>query len=384
VSQSIVYRADVVGSLLRPDYLKQGRQALETADMTPEEFGALQDRAADEAIALQQDVGLPVVNDGEVRRLTFIDQLFSAVDGIGPVDTPWKSAWQSDAGESEFGVPLAVTGKIRRRGSFTAIEYGYAKERAKRPVKITLPSPLMMAYLYSPVETAAVYPDPFEMFADAVTVIREEIAELIDLGCRYIQIDAPELAVIGTDERWAQDFGRRSGLPVDRMLTESAELLNAVVDGLGGASYGLHLCRGNNEGRWMASGGYDRLAREVLPRLSAFDRFLLEFDDERSGGFESLAQLPEDKVIVLGVVSTKRPELEVAGELVAKVEEAARFFPKEHLAVSTQCGFASMFPGNPTITPDIQRAKLELVVALANEIWGETETETSAVEVSST
>jgi 5-methyltetrahydropteroyltriglutamate--homocysteine methyltransferase len=211
------------------------------------------------------------------------------------------------------------------------------------------------------------------MFADGASVIREEIAELIDLGCEYIQIDAPELAVIGTEDRWARDFAQRSGLPVDRMLAESAELLNAIVDGLDGPTYGLHLCRGNNEGRWMASGGYDRLARDVLARMPAFDVFLLEYEDERSGGFDALADLPQDKVIVLGVVSTKHAGLEPLDQLVAKVDAAARFFPKEQLAVSTQCGFASMFPGNP-ITAPTQYVKLARVVDLAGEVWGETAT----------
>jgi len=198
-------------------------------------------------------------------------------------------------------------------------------------------------------------------------VIREEIAELARLGCEYIQIDAPELTNLVDPEVRRVVFEER-GIDPRRLLAEGVEILNSLA-AHPSVTFGLHLCRGNNDGRWLARGGYDLIAREVFQRAGAYDEFLLEYDDSRSGSFEPLAEVPHDKLVVLGLVTTKRNVLEAADELIARIGDAARFFPKERLALSTQCGFASGVKGNP-VEPAMQERKLALVADVARRVWG--------------
>jgi 5-methyltetrahydropteroyltriglutamate--homocysteine methyltransferase len=205
------------------------------------------------------------------------------------------------------------------------------------------------------------------MFADAAEVGRSEIEELVALGCEYIQVDAPELATL-VDPR-VRDWAEAQGMPAERMLTEGIDLINGMVAGVSGVRLAIHLCRGNNAGMWMASGGYDYIAKSLFERATAFDAFLLEYDDPRSGSFEPLAKAPEDKQIVLGLVSTKSSHEETASEIVARVEEASRSFPREQLGLSTQCGFASIAAGNP-ITEEVEERKLRLVAEVAGSVWG--------------
>lgn len=364
-----VFRAETVGSLLRPDELKQARlRWMEQRTPTPE-YKRIEDRAVDAAIALQEELGLDVVTDGEQRRLLFMGSLTEAIGGLTP-NPAWENEWHTAEGSSSFAAPVSVTARIHRVRSLAAEEFTYARARTTKPVKVTLPSPLMMAYLWSPEHSPAVYPDPFELFSDTIEVLRQEIRELVALGCPYVQIDAPELAVIGTDERYRDRFAELSGLPVERMLAEAADLLNGVVEGIDGPVFGMHICRGNNEGRWMASGGYDRLVHEVLHRADAYDVFLLEYDDpSREGGFEPLAELPRDKVVVLGLLSSKDPELEAGEAVRSRIQAAARHYPLEQLALSTQCGFASTLAGNP-IDEVTQTEKLRAVVDIARDVWG--------------
>jgi 5-methyltetrahydropteroyltriglutamate--homocysteine methyltransferase len=232
---------------------------------------------------------------------------------------------------------------------------------------MTLPSPMMLKMFWSPQESAAAYRDPFEMFADGAAVIREEISELARLGCEYIQIDAPELTNLVDPEVRRVVFEER-GIDPKRLLGEGVEILNSLADHPG-VTFGLHLCRGNNDGRWLARGGYDSIAREVFQRARSYDEFLLEYDDSRSGSFEPLGDVPRDKRVVLGLVTTKRNVLESADELVARIEEAARFFPRGQLALSTQCGFASGIKGNP-VEHAMQERKLTLVADVARRVWG--------------
>ena len=190
-----------------------------------------------------------------------------------------------------------------------------------------------------------VYADPFQMFTDAAEIGRAEVRELVALGCQYIQVDAPELATL-VDPR-VRDWTESLGMPAERMLTEGIDLINSMVQDVAGARLAIHLCRGNNAGMWMAHGGYDSIAQALFGRATAFDAYLLEYDDARSGSFEPLAQANNSKRVVLGLVSTKKPELETPDELRARIEDAARHFPREQLGLSTQCGFASTAEGNP-------------------------------------
>jgi 5-methyltetrahydropteroyltriglutamate--homocysteine methyltransferase len=361
-----IYRAEVIGSMLRPEYLKRARLDFAADRLSTAQFKAIEDRAVDEAIAMQQEAGVDVVTDGEMRRSTFIGPLADYVEGLEPVDfmtRPWR---KPSAEQTELRVPLSVTGKLRRRRSLAAEEFTYARGRVKRPLKATLPSPLMMSFLWSPEFSAAAYEDPFAMFADAADIVRDEVRELAALGCDYIQIDAPELATL-VDLDTRRRAYEINGVSTERMLGEGIEMLNAIADAPG-VTFGLHLCRGNNAGHWMAAGGYEAISKQIFARATRYSIFLLEYDDWRAGDFAPLADVPRDKIVVLGLVSTKTDALEPADGLAARVEEAARFFPRDQLALSTQCGFASVAAGNP-IALETQRAKLTLVAAASRRLW---------------
>ena len=361
------YRAEAVGSLLRPAHLKQARDEHAAGRLAPAEFKRIEDRAVDEAIALQEGSGLEVVTDGEMRRGHFTGALSEAITGLG--DAPAERLqWhgRTDEEEMEFHHVKAVTGKLARARSLAQEEYVYLRAKAARPVKITLSSPLMMQTFWSRTHSTAAYGDPFEMFADAAAILREEVRDLVALGCDYIQVDAPEIALM-VDESVRETF-RGRGIDPDRMLTDGLDIIDSVAQEPG-ARYALHLCRGNRDGHWMAAGGYETISRAVFGRATSFDRFFLEYDDERSGGFEPLRDVPDDKTVVLGLVSTKRAELEDPDELLARIEEAARHFPREQLALSPQCGFASTIGGNP-VPPETQGAKFRLVAEVASRAWG--------------
>jgi 5-methyltetrahydropteroyltriglutamate--homocysteine methyltransferase len=361
------HRAEVVGSLLRPTYLKQARLDIAADRLSLGQFKAIEDHAVDEAIALQQQCGLDVVTDGEMRRSGFVGPLTDYVEGFEAIGLE-TLRWSRDLSrETQLPIPFTVTGKLRRRRSLAAEEFIYARTRTKLPLKITLPSPLMLAMRWSPTFSADVYPEPFELFRDAAEILHDEVAELAGLGCEYIQIDAPELATL-VDPATRQEVYEARGISTDRILLEGVDLLNAIADHPG-VTFAIHLCRGNNAGYWMSVGGYEVISRQIFPRLTRYSTFLLEYDGPRCGSFEPLADVPRDKTIVLGLVSTKSDELEPAEMLANRFAQAASYFPREQLAISTQCGFASVAAGNP-IQPATQEAKLKLVVELAHRLCG--------------
>jgi len=362
-----MFRAEVIGSMLRPSYLKDGRAAFEQGNLSAAGFKRLEDRAVDQVIALQEGTGVDVVSDGEMRRFLFMGPITETVEGIEFVEHDRPMPWNSPEGELEWLPPAAVTSKLRKRRSMVTEEYSYARARARLPLKVTVPSPLVLYGFWSPKHSSGAYSDPFAMFADAAEVGRSEIQELVSLGCEYIQVDAPELATL-VDPR-IRDWAESLGFSAERMLTEGIELINSMVEGISGVRLGIHLCRGNNAGMWMASGGYDYIAKALFDRATAFDAYFLEYDDARSGTFEPLAGARDDKQIVLGLVSTKMPRLETREELGARIEDAARFFPREQLGLSTQCGFASIAAGNP-ITEADEEQKLRLVADCAHAAWG--------------
>jgi 5-methyltetrahydropteroyltriglutamate--homocysteine methyltransferase len=362
-----VFRAEVIGSMLRPAYLQEGRAAFERGRLQATELKRLEDRAVDQVIALQEGAGVEVVTDGEMRRFLFMGPLTETVEGIEPVPDHTPMPWSTPDGDIEWVSPIAVTSKLRKRRSLVAEEYSYARARARLPLKVTVPSPLMLFGLWSPRHSTAAYSDAFAMFADGAEIVRSEIQELVSLGCEYIQVDAPELATL-VDPR-VRDWAESLGFGAERMLTEGIELINGAAQDIPGVRLALHLCRGNNAGMWMATGGYDFIAKALFERATAFDAFFLEYDDERSGSFEPLADAPDDMQIVLGLISTKRRELESADEVGERIDDAARFFPREQLGLSTQCGFASIASGNP-ITEADEEAKLRLVAEVAEAAWG--------------
>jgi 5-methyltetrahydropteroyltriglutamate--homocysteine methyltransferase len=362
-------RADVVGSLLRPHYLRSARADLDAGRIDQATFKRIEDRAVDQAVALQEGAGLDLVTDGEMRRAGFADQLWGAIDGLEHVEqhqaasVPFHGSTAED--ELDFAVPARVVQRISRKRMLTIEEYSYVRGRARLPVKVTLPSPMMLFLLWSSEHSRPAYRDPFDLFADGVTLIREEAMALAQLGCQHIQIDAPDLGQLA-DPVQREDWQAR-GISPERALSEGVDMVNAVAD-VPGVTFSLHLCKGNFRSRWIASGGYAALAKEVFSRIGNFDRVMLEYDDERSGSFEALSELPDDKIAVLGLVSTKHNAVESPEELDARVTQAARFFPREQLAVSTQCGFASIAIGND-ISEAAQEGKLHAVAELAARTW---------------
>ncbi len=362
------YHADVIGSLLRPSYLSEARAALADGRISNEEFKRIEDRAVDQAIAMQEGVGLDVVNDGELRRFSFLDHLLGDMEGVA--DMPGAAVHfhaPDPAQDWDWHPPFTVTGRIRPRGPMMTIEeFSYARGRARVPVKITMPSPLVIYSAWSPELSRPAYSDAFEMFADAAAIIRAEAQELAKLGCTYIQIDSPDLGTLVDPEN--RELRENLGMPTERTLTEGMDIINSVAD-VPGVTFGLHICKGNYQSKWIATGGYEFTAEKVFARGSNYDVFLLEYDDERSGSFEPLATVPDDKVVVLGLVSSKLPDLEPVDKLIARIDEAARYVDRERLALSTQCGFSPVSIGANLISEETQENKLELVAEVAHQVW---------------
>jgi 5-methyltetrahydropteroyltriglutamate--homocysteine methyltransferase len=363
-------RSDVVGSLLRPRELLEAQEKRAAGALSDTELERVEDRAVDEALRLQEEAGLEVVTDGEMRRLSFQSQMPAAVDGFGEwgLDAFLWGEWKSEevGDRTVERPPLAVVGKLRRRRFLSADEFSYARSRTDRVLKVTLPSPSLFAGFYDPVRSRDSYPTFDEYLGDVAEILRQEVDELIRLGCVYIQLDAPHYPLL-LDPSY-REFYAGKGWPAERWLELGLELDNLVIGDHPGVAFGFHLCRGNQASRWLVEGGYDWLAGRLFPRIRA-ERLLLEYDDERSGGFEPLADVPEDKLVVLGLVTTKTPRPETVEGLEARVREAARFIPLERLALSPQCGFGTSVLGN-ALSPADQRAKLRVVAETAERVWG--------------
>ena len=358
-------RSDVIGSLLRPPELLDARSRFERGELTPAEFKRIEDRAVEDAVMMQQDAGLDVVTDGEMRRYAFYGHLVEALEGFDRFGG-WSITFRDGEGHDTTLRRPVVVEKLRWRRQMSVEEFTYLRGRTARPVKITLVSAQQAAAYYDADKSKAAYPSRDAYLADLVDFTRREIAELARLGCEYVQIDAPQYAAL-LDETIREGYRQRGSDP-DQMLDACIELDNAIIEGHRGVTFGIHICRGNHKSMFYASGGYDRIAQKVFTRAK-FDRFLLEYDDERSGSFEPLRHVADDRVVVLGLVSSKRAVLERAAEIRARIAEASRIVPLERLALSPQCGFASTHEGN-RLSEDDQRKKLELVARIANEIWG--------------
>jgi len=363
--------ADVVGSLLRPGWLLAARERWQAGAMTDPAFKRVEDRAVDAAVALQEAAGLEVVTDGEMRRLSFQSQFTEAVEGFGEWDLDaflWGH-WRGDGrvGDLDKERPeLAVTGRLRRWRSLAAEELVYLRARTRATPKVTLPSPGLLSNFWSPERSTGAYSSLQELLEDVARILREEVEELAAYGATYIQLDAPHYPLLIDPQTRA--FYEAHGWSVNGWLDFGVALDNAVMAPIEGVTFGLHLCRGNQGSRWLVSGDYDPIAAPIFKGCKA-DRLLLEYDDARSGGFEPLSLVPEDKVVVLGLVSSKHGSPEDAAELAARVAEASRYVDRERLAISPQCGFATSVVGN-ALSPDEQAAKLRLVCDVAGRIWG--------------
>jgi methionine synthase II (cobalamin-independent) len=365
---TVVARVEHVGSLLRPGFLRDAREAHARGELAPAGLKAAEDRAVREVVAMQEEIGLPVVGDGEMRRESFQSELTAACDGFTGVDVnAWLwGAWHSaEVGDVTIERPagLAVIAPLRKRRNLAAEEFTFLRGCTSRQAKVTLPSPSLFASLWSPQDSAAAYPTLDAFLADVAQVLCDEVRELVRLGCTYIQLDAPHYPLL-IDPGWRAFYEER-GWPLERWLGYGIELDNAVIDAGFPATFGFHLCRGNQLSRWLVSGGYDAIAAPVFGGVHA-DRLLLEYDDERSGTFDSLQLVPGDKVVVLGLVTTKRPQIEPLELIRARIGEARSVVDAERLALSPQCGFATSVAGN-AITAEAQCAKLALLIRAARD-----------------
>jgi 5-methyltetrahydropteroyltriglutamate--homocysteine methyltransferase len=352
-------RAEHVGSLLRPPELLAARDA-------GTGLKAAEDAAIRDAVAMQERAGMDVVNDGEFRRESFQSELTEAVDGFEGVSIDawlWGEWHSAELGDKTVERPeaMAVVRPLEQRRSLAAEEFTFVRAIADRPAKVTLPSPSLFANLWDAERSREAYPT-FDDFMAAVTAILvREVSELERLGCRYVQLDAPHYPLL-IEPKWRAFYEAR-GWSAKSWLSYGVELDNAVIAAAPGVTFGFHLCRGNQDSRWLVSGGYDEIAGPIFESIAAH-RLLLEYDDERSGSFEALRLVPDDKVVVLGLVTTKHARLEDPAELSARVDEAARHVDRERLALSPQCGFATSVVGN-ALTIGEQERKLELVAETA-------------------
>jgi len=362
---------DVVGSLLRPVALRKARDDWVAGRLSHAQFKSIEDRAVDEAISLQEAAGLDIVTDGEMRRLSFQSQMTEAVDGFGAwdIDAFLWGHWHGDDGigerRRERPVNLGVVSRLVRKRHLAAEEFVYLRGRTSRVAKVTLPSPSLFVNFWSPERSQSAYASLEHFLADVVAILRDEVAELVRLGATYIQIDAPHYALFLAPE--TRTFYESRGWTLDQWLGRGIELDNAVMAGFSDVTFAIHLCRGNQEGRWLVEGDYEPIARPIFQRIGA-TRLLLEYDDDRSGSFAPLRHVPDDKMVVLGLISTKRAQMEAPEDLMRRVTLASRFVPLERLALSTQCGFASSILGNG-LSIDDQRRKLERVCETARRVW---------------
>jgi 5-methyltetrahydropteroyltriglutamate--homocysteine methyltransferase len=359
------YRADHVGSLLRPAELLEARSA---PDPDPNHLKALEDRHVKRVLARQRDLGFEIFTDGELRRRNFMSDFFDSVEGIDTGDAV-RRTWQGGTAVAVSSVTGIATGKVRQIRRLTAHELPFLKAHSPGAIKITLPSANQFpAIAYKREITDKVYRNHSELLWDIVPIVKSEIQALAGDGVQYIQLDAPRYSYY-IDPKWRDYVRREMGVEPDEALDEAIRADNTCLDGVRRPelTLAIHLCRGNNRSQWYAEGGYDPIAEKLFSSLQV-DRFLLEYDDERSGTFEPLRFVPQGKTVVLGLVSSKKPQLESKRALVSRIKDAERFVPLEHLAVSPQCGFASTMEGN-LITEDDQWAKLGLVVETAREVW---------------
>jgi 5-methyltetrahydropteroyltriglutamate--homocysteine methyltransferase len=357
-------RSEVVGSLLRPPALVQARLRLEKGDLAPAEFKAAEDGAVDDAIRLQEEAGIDVITDGEMRRYAFYGHLVDALEGFDRFGG-WAIPFRDEAGEELVLKRPVVVEPLRWRRGMCAEEWTYLRARTRHLAKVTMISAQQAAAYYDPEKSKGAYPTRDAYLADIVDLSRREVDELVRLGCTNIQIDAPQYAAL-LDPEMREGYRLRGSDP-EELIDRCIELDNAIIRDHPGVTFAIHICRGNNQSKFYAQGDYGPIAR--IFNRTFFQRFLLEYDDQRSGGFEPLRHVPEDRTVVLGLVTTKKPALEREEELKERIREAARYVPLERLALSPQCGFASTMEGN-RISADDQARKLALVARVARSVWG--------------
>jgi 5-methyltetrahydropteroyltriglutamate--homocysteine methyltransferase len=372
-AEHVGYHAEHVGSMLRPSWLLEARSGHRQGRLGAEKLRELEDRAVLEAIELQYRAGIEVLTDGELRRDTWMAGLLESTGGVIPAE-PRPVTWHRDQGtapteETRFNA-VAVTEKVTRKAAHTSVEAAFLSKHSPGAFKITMISASMGGMLWEPGLSDRVYPEPGDLVRDLVALQVEEIEELIDQGVQWIQLDS-----LAYNQLFDEKFRAATGLGtvppdviLDAVVGADAELVSAAKRKDPGVTVGMHICRGNNRSAWMASGSYEPVAERLFGEVGA-DRYLLEYDTDRAGGFEPLRFVPPGTTIVLGLVSSKHPALESQDDLRRRIDQAARYVPIGDLALSPQCGFASTARGN-RLTIDEQRRKLELVGDTACKVWG--------------
>jgi 5-methyltetrahydropteroyltriglutamate--homocysteine methyltransferase len=345
-------------------------EARRNASVNAEQLRALEDRHIQRVLAMQKEIGFEIFTDGELRRRNFMSDLTDAVEGFDLGDAVSRSWKAGDSGKASVSsVTGIVTAKLRQVRPLTGHELPFLKKNSPGAIKMTLPSATQFpAIAYKRGVTDKVYKDHSALLWDIVGIMKQDIANLSADGVTYIQIDAPRYSYF-MDPKWREWIRTELKVEPEAMLDESLRADNACFEAARrpGVTVAIHLCRGNNRSHWYAEGGYDAVAEKLFGTL-AVDRFLLEYDDERSGTFEPLRFVPRGKTVVLGLVSSKRTQMESGDELVQRIREASQYVPLENLALSPQCGFASTMEGN-MLTEDEQWAKLRLVVETARRVW---------------
>jgi 5-methyltetrahydropteroyltriglutamate--homocysteine methyltransferase len=371
------FRADHVGSLLRPEKLKQAREKFlgpqtPTSNIGPhndERLAQVEDECVREVVAMQERIGLRSVTDGEFRRRSWWLELILGWEGFEADRTgSAKLKWRNESGVTQGFSDLNLTGKIRWRPSSVVRAFAFLKGIASVTPKVTMPAPNCVHYYMGGRIPKSIYPDPEAFWDDLIAAYRQELGALIKAGARYIQLDDTSIAFICDPAH--REYVRSWGTDPETLLALYAEKINSALEEVpDDVTITLHQCRGNREGNWAAEGGYDPVADVLFNRIDV-DGYFLEYDTARAGGFEPLRLLPKGrKRLVLGLVSSKRPQLEDKEFLIRKIDDAARFAPLQQLALSPQCGFASSIKGNPLAQAD-QEAKLARIVEVADKIWG--------------
>jgi len=368
---AIRYRADQVGSFLRPHEILDART---DQSLRPDRLREIEDRHILHALQRQKDLGFRIFTDGELRRSGFMGDLYESIDGLdsdGSIARSWKGQGGADPKTGIAQLTGLVVDKVRQKKRLTRHEVEFLLDHSPGDIKMTVPSANQFpAIAYRKGLSERAYASYSDFLWDVVPVIKSEIRALVDEGVNYVQIDAPRYSYY-LDPKWRDYVRREMDVSPDDALDEAIRVDNACLDGARreGVTLGIHLCRGNNRSQWYAEGGYDSIAEKVFNQLDV-DLFLLEYESDRAGTFEPLRFVPSNKGVVLGLISSKVPQLEPQDALLRRIDQASKYVPLDNLAISPQCGFASSLEGN-LLTEDEQWQKLQLVVETARKIWAD-------------
>jgi 5-methyltetrahydropteroyltriglutamate--homocysteine methyltransferase len=363
------FRADHVGSLLRPARLHAAREKAARSEISAAELAEIEDECIRDAVALQEEAGLSGITDGEFRRGHYLVDFMTGFSGIVPTHTSYALAFKGEDGASgETRSMLTVNGKVKRTKPVMLESFKFLKSVTNLTPKVCIPSPTWV-HMRGGRKTVSetVYPDIAEFWSDVVKAFHAEIASLADAGCTYLQLD--EISFAYLCDQSIRDRIRADGIDPDAVTRDYTRIVNEIAAGAPDSmTVAVHTCRGNFQSMWMAEGGYGKVAEIVFDQPDV-DAYFMEYDTERAGGFEPLKYMPKKKRVVLGLVSSKKAELESKDALKQRIDEAAKFFPLENMCLSPQCGFASTHHGNK-ITEDVERRKLELIAEVARDVWG--------------